>query len=137
MAEREKIIIDAENATLGRLASYAAKQVIIGNEIVIINTEKAVITGSASFVKKDYAIRSSRRGSSMKGPIIKTAPEQIMKRTIRGMLPKNARGRELLKRVICYNSDAGLKAKIKSGKLKGLKYIRLDELARSLGRNTK
>jgi len=35
-----KITINAENQVLGRLATYAAKQALLGNTIVVINSEK-------------------------------------------------------------------------------------------------
>ena len=38
-------IIDGTDATLGRLASYAAKQALQGEEIVVLNCEKVIITG--------------------------------------------------------------------------------------------
>ena len=41
----EKIIIDGANATLGRLASYAAKQALNGENINIFNCELAMISG--------------------------------------------------------------------------------------------
>jgi large subunit ribosomal protein L13 len=45
MAEKEKMIIDATNATLGRLASFVAKQALQGKKVIIVNSEKAIITG--------------------------------------------------------------------------------------------
>ena len=47
-------VIDAENAILGRLASYVAKQVLKGEEIVIVNSEKAIITGNKKNIQKNY-----------------------------------------------------------------------------------
>ena len=41
-----KIIIDAEGEIRGRVASFAAKQALQGNEIVILNSEKALVSGN-------------------------------------------------------------------------------------------
>ena len=40
------IIIDATGGSFGRICSYSAKQALEGNEIVVLNSEKAVITGN-------------------------------------------------------------------------------------------
>ena len=49
-----KLIIDATNATFGRLASYAAKQALQGNDIVILNSEKAIISGRKENIIEKY-----------------------------------------------------------------------------------
>ncbi len=41
-----KIIINAENGSFGRVASFAAKQALLGNEVTVVNSEKAIITGN-------------------------------------------------------------------------------------------
>ena len=43
---KNQIVIDATNATMGRLASYVAKQALLGKQIAIVNSEKAIITGN-------------------------------------------------------------------------------------------
>ncbi len=126
-------IVDGENAVLGRLASWAAKQSLKGLEINIVNSEKVVITGNKKNVLKKYKIRRGRVGSSQKGPKFPTLPEKIIKRTIRGMLPKNSRGREALKRIKCFKSvpeKFGKKKIIKSGR--GGKGIKLGTVSKRL-----
>ena len=99
-----KIVIDATNAVLGRLASYAAKQALLGHEIIIVNCDKAIVTGKHSTIIREYHISRSRGGSSLNGPHFPKTPERILKRTIRGMLSyKQGRGLAAFKRIICYN----------------------------------
>ena len=130
----EKIIIDGENATLGRLASYAAKQALQGKEIVIVNSEKAIITGKMAWIKADYLQRRSRHGSSQKGPIVDKAAFLLLKRAIRGMLPfKEGRGQTAFKRIKCYNSvpaEFEKAGKIKAGKVKGHIYVKLGDISK-------
>ena len=45
-------IIDGENAVMGRLASYVAKQALQGEEISIVNCNKVLITGNKKFIEK-------------------------------------------------------------------------------------
>ena len=99
-----KIIIDAANTPLGRIASYAAKQAILGNFVVMVNCNHAIISGEKGMIIKEYQQTRARGGTSLKGPHFPKNPERIMKRTIRGMLPyKTGRGSMALKRVMCYN----------------------------------
>lgn len=99
-----KIIIDATEGTFGRIASYSAKQALLGKSIIILNCNDAIITGNHKSIVKEYQQSRRRVGSSLKGPKISRMPERILKRAIRGMLPhKQERGRTALKKIICYN----------------------------------
>lgn len=133
----EEIIIDATDATLGRLASYAAKQSLLGRKIIILNSEKAVITGRKKFTIAKYNEKKKRGGSSQRGPFFPKQPEIILKRTIRGMLPdyRRGRGREALKRILCYrgvpNEYKDIKA-IRAGKEKHTAYISIEQVSSKL-----
>ncbi len=129
----EKIIIDGSNATLGRLASYAAKQSLSGKEIVIVNSNDVVIIGNKKNILEKYIILVKKGGSSLKGPKISRTPERILKRTIRGMLPhKKGRGEDAMDSIICYNGtpeEFKNSKKIVGGKVKTGKFMKLSELA--------
>jgi large subunit ribosomal protein L13 len=87
-------VIDARDHVLGRLSSILAKRLLNGEKIVVVNAEKAVITGERSMVFERY-LEKYERGSKEKGPYYPRHPERIFKRTVRGMLPwKSKRGRE-------------------------------------------
>jgi large subunit ribosomal protein L13 len=105
---KEKLIIDASEAPLGRLASFAAKQSLLGKEIVIVNCDKALITGRKRMVVEEYKEKRQKGGDSLNGPHFPKQPEKLVKRTIRGMLPyKQGRGLEALKRIICHDGVPG------------------------------
>jgi len=127
------IIIDGKNATLGRLASYVAKQALKGEEIIIINSEKVIITGSKENIKKDFSEKKTKIGSSQRGPKHSRLYEKIVKRTIRGMLPnhREGRGREAYKKIKCYTGipkEFENSKKILAGKEKQDKFVVLKDL---------
>ena len=99
----DQIIIDATGAALGRLATFAAKQSLLGKQVRIINCDNAVITGKKKVIIEVYKAKIRRGGYSQKGPYIPRTTERLVRRTIRGMLPWNiTRGREAFKRIKCY-----------------------------------
>ncbi|MBI3334242.1 50S ribosomal protein L13 [Candidatus Pacearchaeota archaeon] len=100
------IIIDASNTVLGRLASYVAKQALLGKEVIVVNCEQAVVTGGRRMIIKEYQTLVYRGGHSLKGPFHnKSHAEQFVKRTIRGMLSyKQGRGAAAFGRIKCYTS---------------------------------
>lgn len=104
-----KIILDGEGCIMGRLASYAAKQALQGNDIVIVNSENIFITGKKKNVLERYIIKRARgKSGKMKGPLFPTLPDKIMKRTIRGMMKyKEGRFKPAFKKIICYNGVPG------------------------------
>lgn len=97
-------IIDGTGATLGRLASYSAKQALKGEEIVILNCEKIIITGNKKDIVEKYKQKRRLVGSTQKGPKYSRSLDRVVKVTIRGMLPnyREGRGRAAYKRIRCY-----------------------------------
>ena len=105
-----KMIIDATNLILGRLASKAAKQALSGEEIIVINCEKAIVTGDKKHIFDSY-IAKFDIGQVNQGPYFPRTPDQLVRRTIRGMLPrKKPKGRAALERIKCY---VGMPSQIK------------------------
>jgi len=101
------IIIDAEKTVVGRLGSYAAKELLKGKSVRLINVEKAIISGNKKNVLEKIQSLRAKGGSSQKGPKISKDPEKLVKRMIRGMLPRyNARGRQAYKNLKCYASTS-------------------------------
>ncbi len=97
-------IIDGTGAVLGRLASFVAKDLLKGEEIVIINCEQIIITGNKKRIQENFEKKRSKVGSGQQGPKVSRLNEKIVKRAIRGMLPnhRKGRGKEALKNVKCY-----------------------------------
>lgn len=126
-------IIDGKNAVLGRLASYAAKEALKGEEVIILNCGQIVITGSKEDIQEEFRKKRGRVGSGQRGPKHSRTSEKIVKRTIRGMLPEHrfGRGREAFKRIKCYfgiPKEFEKEKKIVGGKEKKTKFISVDEV---------
>jgi len=93
-------IIDATDAPIGRLASIVAKRLLNGEEIFIVNAEKAIITGNKDEIKERYRRKREIGGTKRKGPFFPRMPHMILKRTVRGMLPyQQPKGRQAFKRL--------------------------------------
>lgn len=88
---------------MGRASSYLAKELLTKDEeIVIVNAEKAVVTGRRRFSIEHYKMERDV-GSVRKGPRFPKEPDRIFRRTVRGMLPmKNSKGKEAFKRLSVY-----------------------------------
>jgi len=131
-------IIDASGATLGRLSTNAAKRLLSGEEIFVINSEKAIISGKKSTIKNRYK-QKREVGTYRKGPFFPRMPDQIVKRTIRGMIPyQTPHGRTAFKKLKCYmgipKEFEGEKfEKITEAEKQPVDFITIEELSRSLG----
>lgn len=131
-----KIIVDGKNTALGRLASYVAKNALLGKEVMVVNSNEVVVRGNKKDILKKYQTLFKKGGSSLKGPKIIRTPERILKRTIRGMLShKQTRGVDALSRIKCYNKtpeEFKEFEKITVGKEKQGKVVTLKEIASEL-----
>lgn len=131
-----EIVIDGTNALLGRLASYAAKQAILGRNVRIVKCNDVVISGNPKMILGEYQQTRKRGKGTQKGPNFPSVPEKMVKRTIRGMLSyRQARGMDAFKRIKCYNempSDYENVKKIKAGKDKPLQTVSLKELSKEI-----
>jgi large subunit ribosomal protein L13 len=92
-------IINADGMILGRMASILATRLLAGEEIAVVNAEKAIISGTRKRVLQNYR-HKRERGSRGWGPFFPRRPDHIVKRTVRGMVPyKRERGNDALKRL--------------------------------------
>ena len=135
------MIIDAKDTILGRLGTYAAKQLLMGATVEIVNCEECAVSGKKRFILKEY-IRKLHRGAPGKGPFFYKRPDMFVKRTIRGMLPfKRARGREAFKNIKCH---MGVPEKLKNekyvkiegagiDKLHSVDYLKIKDICRAVG----
>lgn len=135
------ILIDATEMILGRMSTRAAKMALLGEEVIIINCEKAYISGKPALVKDEFQIRRDR-GAPLFGPYISRSPDRLLRRTIRGMLPyKQEKGLKAYKRIITF---IGVPEKYKDvkaisfddckiSKLPNLKFVSLQNISRHIG----
>ena len=98
-------VIDVEGAVLGRISSQLAKELLKGEKIVVVNAEKAVITGKMENIKAKYKQRIDRsdRANPLKGPHFPRAPDTLFKRTIRGMIEyRTQRGKNAMRNLTVF-----------------------------------
>lgn len=135
----KEIVFDATDCIAGRLAAISAKELLKGNKVFIVNSEKAVISGDPTAILNTWKAKVDR-GHPYHGPFYPRQPERILRRIIRGMLPiKKARGKQALKRLRVFvgvpeelskSTTTRLSAAIRKTKYK---YITLGELSIKLG----
>ncbi len=117
--EREWWVVDAKGQTLGRLAAQIAPilkgkhkptyapNVDTGDFVIIINAERIHVTGTKMEDKMYY--RHSLYPSGLKEialrDMLKRHPERALQLAVRGMLPKNALGRKMLKKLKVYAGE--------------------------------
>ncbi|MCQ2972058.1 MAG: 50S ribosomal protein L13 [archaeon] len=95
------MIINGEGHILGRLASVVSKNLLNGEEVVVLNAEKIMLTGNKDWAYAKYKQRVDRASISNPrdlGPKYPRRPDDIFRRTVRGMLPfKKSKGRTAFK----------------------------------------
>jgi len=112
-------IVDADGATLGRLASAVAHRlrgkhnplftphVDTGDWVIVINADKVVLTGRKMEQKKYYRhsgyIGGLKEISAKK--LMEKRPEDLIRFAVKGMLPKNKLGRRLYQKLKVYRGD--------------------------------
>jgi large subunit ribosomal protein L13 len=135
------VLINAQGLIVGRLSSIVAKKLLEGEEITIINAEKAIISGAKASTFAEYK-QTVDRGTKEKGPYFPKRPDAIVTRTIRGMLPYKAqRGKDAMARLKVYigtpaevsGKDAVTLEKASVDRLSSFKYMQLGELSKQLG----
>ena len=137
---KQATIINAEGLILGRIASTVAKRLLNGEEIIIVNAEKAVLSG-----KKKSKVMEAKEflevGSPKKGPFHHKRPDMVVRRTVRGMLPyKQPKGKQAFKRLKVF---IGVPEELKDEKMETImdaqaeklscSYFTIEELAKEIG----
>ena len=135
-------VIDATNHVLGRLASIVAERALQGENIDIVNVEKAVIIGPENSIVEKWKRRLdlTAKGNPNKGPKFPRKPDRLMRRAIAGMLPtESVRGRKALKRIRTF---IGTPEKFSNAEMETIRIalyngkedaITLEELCKKLG----
>ena len=110
------ILVDAEDKTLGRLASSLASRLTgkhrpeytpnadLGDYIVVVNASKITVTGDKLNQKKYYKHSGYPGGIKSKSlkEVIKNSAEDAIRMAVKGMLPKNKLGKKMLTKLKIY-----------------------------------
>lgn len=117
--ERNWYVIDASSKPLGRVATLAAHilrgknkptytpHIDCGDNVIIINAEKVILTGNKLEDKKYYNHSGYPGGLRERNAkiMIEKYPEEMMERAIKGMLPHNRLGRAMGKKLYVYAGE--------------------------------
>ena len=133
-------VIDASGMICGRLATKIVKMIMGGENVYVVNVEKAVISGHPDSIVRSYREKIAR-GDIYKGPFHSRVPDRIFKRMVRGMVSyKISSGREALRRLHVYaGTPKELSSKITETVSKNVselrsKHITLHDLSKKLGK---
>jgi large subunit ribosomal protein L13 len=141
-AKNPVAVVNADGLILGRMASKVAKKLLNGENVIIVNAEKSVISG-----KKKSKVAEAKEflevGAPERGPFHYRRPDKIVKKTVRGMLPfKQPKGKTALKRLRVFmgvpleltGKELVTFKEAEAAKLKG-PHFTLAELAKEVGWN--
>ena len=117
--ERNWLVVDATGQTLGRLATQIADalrgkrkptytpHVDTGDFVVVVNAEKISVTGNKRAAKMYYRHSGYPGGLKTRtlNDMLERRPEEVLRLAVKGMLPKNVLGREMLLKLKVYGSD--------------------------------
>jgi len=118
--QRQWYVVDAEGMVLGRLATEVATilrgkhkptytpHMDTGDHVIVINADKVVLTsnkGDKLFVHRHSGYPGGLRSQSY-GQLIAEKPEEAVRRAVRGMIPKNRLGRQMIKKLKVYAGPA-------------------------------
>ena len=114
--EKEWVLVDAEGQTLGRLASVVAlmlrgkhktsftPHVDCGDNVIVINADKVVLTGS-KMTDKEYIRHTGYPGGQRivkADEMLKKHPIRLIEYAVKGMLPKNRLGSAIYRNLYVY-----------------------------------
>ena len=114
--KRDWYLVDAQNLVLGRLASQVANvlrgknkaiftpSVDTGDFVIVVNAEKISLTGR-KLADKIYYSHSGFTGGLKEitaGKLLQKKPEELIRKAVKGMLPKNKLSRHMLKKLKIY-----------------------------------
>jgi large subunit ribosomal protein L13 len=115
--QRAWFVVDAEGLVLGRVATEVARilrgkhkpifapHLDTGDHVIIVNAAKVVLTSGKADQKGVHRYSGYPGGLKTRtyAELLATRPEEAVRRTVRGMLPKNRLGRQMLKKLKVYS----------------------------------
>ena len=133
-------LVNADGLIVGRMCSKVAKRLLNGEEVIIVNAEKAIFSGKKKS-KVEEAKQFLEVGAPMRGPFHYRRPDRFLRKTVRGMVPfKQPKGKNAYKKLKVF---MGIPVELKdkemitfeeasSANLKG-PHFTLGEMAKEIG----
>ncbi|WP_148681351.1 50S ribosomal protein L13 [Candidatus Nitrososphaera gargensis] len=141
--QKTAVVVDATNCIAGRMCSHVSKLLLQGNRVVIVNAEKAMLSGNhyktIELYKEHLEINSVT--NPIHGPFHPRRPDTILSKMVRGMVPKRkSSGMTAFKRLRVY---IGVPEEMKGAKMESFSdskitkpesyYISIGEIAKQIG----
>lgn len=137
---RETNVVNAEGLILGRMASGIAKRLLEGQRVLVVNAEKAILSG-ARLSKVNEAKEFLAVGGVGRGPFHYRRPDRIVRKAVKGMLPiRQPKGIQAYRRLQVF---IGVPDKLKEQKMNTMTeaqatkltcpYFTVAELAKGIG----
>jgi len=109
-------LVDAEGKTLGRIATHVARllrgkhkpmftpNADLGDFVVVVNAAKLRLTGKRSEVKEYFHYTGYPGGATFEKfqDVLRKSPERVFEHAVKGMLPHNKLGRQIIKKMKVY-----------------------------------
>ena len=135
------MIFDADGAVLGRVGTTVAKALLKGEEVVVVNAEKIIISGDPIQTVERFKVRRAlkNKANPEHAPHFPRRPDMLVRRIFRGMLPfYKQTGRDAYKRLKVYMEvptefEAQLAKAEKFEKKVPRKFITILQVSRELG----
>ena len=117
--QKDWYVVDLEDKVLGRAATEIARilrgkhkpiftpSVDTGDFVIVVNANKVRLTGN-KLSQKTYYRHSGYPGgikSVTAGKLLEQNPEEVIRKAVKGMLPKNKLGRQMFKKLKVYSSS--------------------------------
>lgn len=137
------MIVDATDLVLGRFSSQVAKELMNGKDVVVVNSDKAVISGNEKYTLSEYDAWTKIHSlvDPKQGPFHPKSSGDLVRRTVRGMLPmKKPKGRNAYNRLEAHSdvpkkfegNETKTYPKSNVENLNTRRFIRLGELSKRL-----
>jgi large subunit ribosomal protein L13 len=141
-AKTSVAVVNGEGLILGRMCSKVAKRLLNGEQIIVVNAEKIVISGKRKS-KVAEAHKFLEVGAPERGPFHSRRPDRIVCKTVRGMVPwRQPKGKNAYKRLKVF---LGVPQELKDQKMETIEqanaakltgpHFTLGELAIAIGWN--
>lgn len=145
MSSEGTVYVDATDQIAGRLSSKIAKLILSGKRVVVVNAEKALVSGSRTSVVNQWKERLelASKVNPIYGPIHPRRPDNILRRMVRGMVPrKKPKGALAMKRLRVYVGVPSTVGPVRLTKFEDATatrpipvYVTMGDLSKSLGWN--
>ncbi len=110
------LVVDAEGKTLGRLATQVAHilrgkhkpmftpNADLGDFVIVVNVAKVKLTGKRAELKQYFHYTGYPGGATWEkfGEVLQKNPQRVVEHAVRGMLPHNRLGRQIIKKLKVY-----------------------------------